>query len=96
LNFLRQVFEKSSFYDRPEEAEFRVDRRTDMTKQIVTFRSFANAHEKWRWEYLKYVLSVELQFSFDLYLGNSALSIILGYVYIVMFFLRPPFVPDNA
>ena len=48
LEFSRQIFEKSSNFMtvRPEEAEFHVDRRTDMTKLIVALRSFANAHKK--------------------------------------------------
>jgi hypothetical protein len=35
---------------RPVETElFHADRRTDMTKPIVTFRNFANAPKKWKY-----------------------------------------------
>ena len=50
LEFSRQIFEKtqiSSFIKiRPVEAElFDADGETDMTKQLASFRNFANAHK---------------------------------------------------
>jgi hypothetical protein len=88
LEYSGQIFEKYSNFMKicPVGAEFHVDGRTDMTKLIVAFRDFANAHKNWWWEYLNCVLAVELQVSFDRYLGNSELSIMLRNVYIVMFF----------
>jgi len=49
IEFSRQIFEKySDFHENPVGAELfradgRTDRQTDMTKQIVAFRNFANA-----------------------------------------------------
>jgi hypothetical protein len=60
--------------------------RADTMKLMAAFRNFANAHKNWWWEYLKCVLAVEFQVGFDRYLGKNELSIMLGYVYIVMFF----------
>ena len=51
LEFSRQTLEKFSYIKfhelHPEEAEFfHTERRIDVTKEIVAFRSFANAPER--------------------------------------------------
>jgi hypothetical protein len=51
FEFLGQIFEKYSnitCHENPPGAAklFHVDRRTDMTKLVITFRSFANAPKK--------------------------------------------------